>query len=231
MEAIEQKLVTPAPLTMSATEHNPLLRDFSLLSGRIGLLGGSFDPLHVAHLEMARQAMQQHNLDAIVLIPAKQNPLKANSPVASDSQRLDMLTLALAEEKGLYVSPVEFERQGVSYTIDTLRKVLASAKPDSKLFLIVGADCLPEFHRWKEYERILSLVTVIPIGRPASEGQPVEFTPESPAIVRASMANLVQMNMDISSRSIRAAVKQGQMPTEKLSPAVAAYIQRHGLYR
>ena len=211
---------------------NPqLLRDFLGLRGRLGIFGGSFDPPHLAHLEAAKLALTKLELNAVVFIPARQNPLKETAPKASDAARLEMLLLALAGEPDMYVSSLEYARSGASYTIDTLRLAQAQTGVDTKLFLIVGADCLPDFHLWQDYQTVLQLATLTPVGRPASAEQPVNLGPKTPPEVRSCLANTIPLHLEISSRNIRALAARGESLAGLVHPAVASYIYEHGVYR
>jgi len=193
---------------------------------RQGLLGGSFDPVHLAHMELARQARRHLLLDTVTLIPAAQ-PWQRGTLGANARQRLDMLRIAIGDETGLEISTVEIERGGPTYTIDTLRAL----PPDRRYFWILGADQLENFCSWKEWEDIAARVHLVVAARPGSELAP-------PAALRARLRaaqrelHILPMSpTGLSATAIRQRIATGQTVEGMLHPGVAQYIQRHGLYR
>ncbi|MBK9384530.1 MAG: nicotinate-nicotinamide nucleotide adenylyltransferase [Planctomycetes bacterium] len=128
-------------------QRDPWLADFRGLRGRIGLYGGSFDPVHRGHLEVARSARRAHGLERVVFLPTARNPMKPRGPRASNADRAAMLRLALQDEPALFVSPLELERAGTSYTVETLRAIRAQVEPEAELYFVMGSDCLPDFPR------------------------------------------------------------------------------------
>jgi len=193
---------------------------------RQGLLGGSFDPVHRAHIELARQALHHLALDEVTLIPAAQ-PWQRSRLGATARQRLDMLELAVAGETGLNISPVEIERGGPTYTIDTLRTL----PPGPEYFWILGADQLANFCSWGNWEEIVSRVQLAVAARHGSD-----LTP--PAPLQALLASLSRQlhiipmpPIDLSATSVRRHIAAGQTTETMLPPGVAQYIQQHGLYR
>jgi nicotinate-nucleotide adenylyltransferase len=181
----------------------------------IGIFGGTFDPVHVGHLAIANAALDELRLDGVYFVPARRSPLKADSPVASAQDRLAMLTAAVRDEPRFHVSSVELDREGPSFTVDTLE----SLNGQGKLFLILGSDAYADFERWREPARIKSLATIVLASRPG--------VPNAPTGVRMLDSPL----MDISSRELRARAARGRslrylVPTEALR-----YIEEHRLYR
>ena len=139
---------------------------------RLGILGGSFDPIHNAHLELASQARAQFHLDEVLLLISGDPPHK--SPSADKSHRFAMANLASQGREGIYASQIELERSGVIYTIDTLRQ-LRQALPDTKLFYIIGADTLLELPTWREADTVYQLTSFIVFLRPGSEITPEQL--------------------------------------------------------
>src|SRR5689334_14328256 len=129
---------------------------------RVGIFGGSFDPPHVGHLLVAVDALERLGLDRMVLVPTAQQPLKVarGGSHASAEERLAMTRLLADGDARFEVDPIEIERGGISYTVDTL-EALAGRWPEAELFLLAGADVLGSFHRWREPERIRSLATLV----------------------------------------------------------------------
>ena len=185
----------------------------------IGILGGTFDPVHFGHLAMATAAVDQLDLDLLLLIPNARSPLKISRPIASFEDRVAMLRLAVADQERLQISQVEGVRGETSYTIDTLKQLFADYT-GARFVLIVGADALAEFHLWKQHEDIRRLAQIAYVGRPGSTG-----SGNSAGATRIDMPPI-----DISSTLIRDRVHRGLPIDEFVPPAVAEYIAAHHLY-
>jgi nicotinate-nucleotide adenylyltransferase len=186
-------------------------------SVRVGVFGGTFDPVHVGHLAIAHAALESVPLDRVLFVLARRSPLKERGPVAGEADRLRMLELAVAGEPRFRVSRVELDRDGPSYTVETLER-LAGA---DDLFLILGSDAIADFPRWKDPERIAKLATLVVAERP---GAP-ERLGDTP-IVRFDAPRL-----DISSRELRARAARG-LSLRYLVPEPAwKHIEARGLYR
>ena len=190
---------------------------------RIGLMGGTFDPVHRAHVEMARRAMEQCALDAVLFLVSGDPPHKSARAPAAD--RFAMLELALAKEPGLYPSRVELDRKGVIYTVDTLR-ILCKELPKAEFTYIVGADTFYDLSHggWRNVEEIYGLTRFVVFDRP--DAKPMELPGGR---VRAEFAQMPLLN--ISSTAVRRRVAQGLPYEELVHPNVARYIEEHGLYR
>lgn len=184
---------------------------------RVGVFGGTFDPVHVGHLSIAQAALECVPLDRIVFVPARRSPLKARGPLASEEDRLAMLRLATAEEPRFEVSTVELDRPGVSYTVDTLEALAG----EDVLYLVMGADAANEFERWHRPERIRELATLLVASRP---GAPTP--PERHGVVVFDAPCL-----DISSRELRARSARGRSLRYLVPEAAERYLEGHGLYR
>jgi nicotinate-nucleotide adenylyltransferase len=205
------------------------------MNARIGLLGGSFDPVHRAHLALGRIALDRLALDRLIWMPVGQAWQKKAGHASAD-HRLAMLQLAIDGELRFEVSDMEIRRAGPSYTIDTVTALQArshshsqaqSKTPVADWFLVIGQDQyagLPTWHRWKE---LLRLVTIAVAGREGRE-------PEAPAELQAlphSMVALPLPAMPISSTAVRARVRAGEAIADLVPARVASYIERQGLYR
>lgn len=198
---------------------------------RLGILGGSFNPLHNTHLEVARRAREAHRLDRVLLIPAASPPHKTTD-LAPPSDRLAMTELACQGEHGLGVSAIEIERDGPSYTVDTLDEI-ARTHPEAELFFLMGADSLQEFHTWREPERILRLASIVVVNRPGYE---IELTKEQ--FPQFSEADLLRIERDqvrmppssIRATDVREAVRAGRSTADWVPPCVSSYIQKRRLY-
>jgi nicotinate-nucleotide adenylyltransferase len=182
---------------------------------RVGVFGGTFDPVHVGHLAIANAALEDLGLDRVIFVPARRSPLKPDVPVASPADRLAMLDAAIADEPRFGVSRVELERDGPSYTVDTLDAL----HREGDLFLILGSDAYADFARWRDPERVRALATVVLAARPGA--------PNAPRDVRMLDAPL----MDISSRELRARAARGKSLRYLVPEAALRYIEEHRLYR
>jgi nicotinate-nucleotide adenylyltransferase len=189
---------------------------------RLALLGGSFDPPHVGHLLAAGDAFEALSLDRLVLIPAAVQPLKVGRAAGTGAQRLAMTRLLVDGDERFAVDPIEIERDGLSYTVDTLA-TFAERYPDAERYFLVGADVFSSFHKWREPERIVQLATLAVLQR-AGE------TPNL-AEVLGKPVLLPTRRVDISSTEIRDRVRQGKSIRGFVPEAVAAFIEAERLYR
>lgn len=184
---------------------------------RIGVLGGSFDPVHHGHLLAARGLRERLGLDEVRLIPAGEQPFKTGRHGAPAAARAAMAELAVEGEPGLLVDRIEVDRPGPSFTVDTL-EALASRLPGTNLTLLLGADAAAEFDAWRTPARIRALAEVVVFSRVGAGPAPGGFrTVELPAV-------------DISATAIRARVRAGQSIRYLVPDPVAAYIAAHRLY-
>ncbi len=184
---------------------------------RVGVFGGTFDPVHVGHLAIAHAALESLPLDRVVFVLARRSPLKERGPVAPEPDRLQMLELAVAGEPRFAVSRMELDREGPSYTVDTLERLTGA----DDLFLILGSDAIADLPRWKDPERIAKLATLVVAERP---GAP-ERMGDAP-IVRFDAPRL-----DISSRELRARAARGLSLRYLVPDPAWRHIEARGLYR
>ncbi len=187
---------------------------------RLGIYGGTFDPVHLGHLILARDALEQFRLDAVLFMPARRSPFKPHDPGASDKHRLALLRLALRGRDKFWLSHCEIDRPAPSYAVDTAAEI-REAFPRAELFWLIGADQLRDLPRWHRIRELKKLVTfaLLPRG-----GRPPRRLP-------AGVLGLPRpRQVDISATEIRHRVKSRQ-PIDHLVPApVAAYIAKHRLY-
>lgn len=188
---------------------------------RVGLLGGTFDPPHVGHWLAAVDAYEKLGLDRLVFVPASRQPLKLGQQSASPADRLAMVRAMVADDGRFEVDPIEIDRDGLSFTVDTLAAY--RSRPDvSELFFLVGADVLASFHRWREPERVQALATLVVMRRaghdtllpPGVEGRVVDTR-----------------RVDVSSTEVRARVCAGRSIRGFVPASVEAYVIAAGLYR
>jgi nicotinate-nucleotide adenylyltransferase len=196
---------------------------------RLGIYGGSFDPVHHGHLALARACQRQAGLDEVWFMPTAVQPLKRHGPQASDAQRVEMLELATREVPSWRVSTLEIERGGKSYTVDTLRQ-LNEDLPEAVLFFLMGADAVREVPQWREPEEIFRLAAPLVVRRAG------EVEPDMQALQAFAAANkqprLLEMpGHAISSSDIRRRIAAGEPIVDLVPSAVAALIAAHRLYR
>ncbi|APX73606.1 Probable nicotinate-nucleotide adenylyltransferase [Achromobacter insolitus] len=192
----------------------------------IGLLGGSFDPVHLAHIALAQNALQSLGLAEVQLIPAA-NPWQRAALHATAEQRRDMLQLAIAGHAGLVVNPIEIERGGATYTIDTLRAL----PQDARYVWLLGTDQLANFCTWRNWQDIASLVDLAVATRP---GTKLSAPPALAAHLLSQGRKLQELPftpMPVSASEIRRRLAQGESTDGMLAAPVAAYIAAHHLYR
>lgn len=200
----------------------------SLEVRRLGVFGGSFDPIHLGHLIAAECVRDTLGLDLVLFVPAHRSPLKEEVEAAPE-HRLEMVRLAVAGHRYFAVSTVDIDRPPPSYTVETLgllRREYASAA----LYLIIGYDSYREFHRWRQPEMIVRLADLVVVNRPLAPpdgagSQPAEWQ-------RAARVHFVDIPLiGIASTDIRRRVREGRTITFQVPAAVEHYIRRHGLYR
>lgn len=185
-------------------------------AAKIGVLGGSFDPVHHGHLLLARAALEELGLDQVLFVPAALSPHKTGTIPATAEDRLRMLELALAGEPGFRIALNELQRPAPSYTVDTLRE-LRKAHPSAEFHLLIGADNVEKFHTWREADALPALARIAVLDRAA--GAPAHAFP------------VVRRAVDISSTEIRRRASEGKSIRYLTPDPVCDYIQRRGLYR
>ena len=197
---------------------------------RIGILGGTFDPVHRGHLEIARVAMDEAALERVIFIPAGQPRLKSGDPSASPEQRLEMLRLAVSEIPGFDVSGMELRRSGPTLTVETLRELREELGDGVELCFILGLDALLRFDQWVEPERVTELARLLAVSRPGYSGFDwPEFYSRNP-YVEGRVDCLDATAIDISASELRARIAAGASVSGLLPTAVEQYIRDNGLY-
>lgn len=187
---------------------------------KVGVFGGSFDPVHLGHLVAAEHAAARLSLARVRFVPAREHPLKPGGHHASADDRLAMVRLGVAGNPQFQADPRELFRPGPSYTVDTLRELRAES-PQDQLFLLVGADAACELPSWHQAEGIPALATVVALSRPGTQ----------PPAHRLIGLVVEVPGIDISATGIREAVRRGESIRYLVPRAVEEYIATHGLYR
>jgi nicotinate-nucleotide adenylyltransferase len=190
---------------------------------RLGVFGGTFDPIHLGHLRAAENALECLALDRVAFIPAAVPPHRAQ-PSSSALDRYAMTALATAGHPRFAVSDIELRREGPSYTVDTVAALRAQA-PEDEVYVIVGSDTFPEMSTWKDHERLFSLCTVAVVSRPGEQAAG-ERGPAPPGV-----AHVEGPALPISASGIRERVRQRRSVRYLVPDAVADYIDKRALYR
>ncbi len=187
---------------------------------RIGILGGSFNPIHFGHLLMAQSALEVLKLDKVFFVPAHCSPFKTQRALPPDQDRLAMVKEAIKGNKSFALYDGEIKRGGVSYTIDTLRE-LKKKYPEAEFYLLIGGDSLRTFQRWREPKEILKIAKLVVLNRPGFDKDVTRHikhvTVDMPAV-------------DISSTDMRERLKNKKSIWYLTSKSVIRYINRHKLY-
>jgi len=187
---------------------------------KIGILGGTFNPVHIGHLILAEEVLEKLRLDRVIFIPANLPPHKDNVDIASPNLRLKMIKSAIKGNKNFAVSEIEIKRPGRSYTIDTLR-TLKEKYPKDELFFIIGSDLLKYLNEWKDLNEIMNMVKFIAATRP---GYPLENIP-------SYIQTLKIRAVDISGFSVRQCIKEGKSFRYLVPEPVFNFIKKNKLYR
>lgn len=215
------------------SSETPEVKSISQAIMRIGIFGGSFDPIHFGHLLLAETCREHCQLDEVWFVPASVPPHKTENELASDKARLEMLELATAGHEAFRVSSIELARGGVSYTVDTLLEVKRQ-QPDAELFLLMGADLLPDLATWREPKQICELATLLVVRRPGSP-EP-DFAGLSAFVSEKCLEEmrdrqLKMPQIEIAGTEIRQRVADNRSIRYRTPRAVEKYIETHGLYR
>ncbi|MGE3274206.1 MAG: nicotinate-nucleotide adenylyltransferase [Vicinamibacterales bacterium] len=212
------------------------------MTDRTGLLGGTFDPIHLGHLAAGRAAAAALGLGRVLVVPSSRPPHRPDSPAASGYHRFAMAAMAVAPEPGFEASDLELQRPGPSYTFDTLSRLHAAGHTASRLFFITGADAFAEIATWSRYPAVLDLAHFVVVARPgtaltALRNRLPDLAPRmmSPGAIQPDAPPAVILleapTPDVSSTDIRHRAAAGGSLDGYVPPAVASHIARHGLYR
>lgn len=191
---------------------------------RVGIMGGTFDPIHHGHLVAASEVMHKFDLDEVVFVPTSTQPFKQGRKSAPAEDRYLMTVIATASNNRFTVSRVDIDRGGVTYTYETLRD-LSAQQPDTEWFFITGADALRDILSWKNADQVLAEARFIGVSRP---GHVLDLGEELPT---GAVALVEVPAMAISSTDVRNRVRLGQPIWYLVPDGVVQYINKHGLYR
>jgi nicotinate-nucleotide adenylyltransferase len=197
---------------------------------RLGIYGGTFDPVHYAHLLAAERCREQCRLDELWFIPAAVPPHKPARSISPGEARAEMLEVAIAGHPHFKVDRRDLERAGLSYTVDTLAEIRAE-DPMRELFLLLGADSVADFGTWREPERILGLATLMAVNRGRERADMRGFEERFGAAAREGVLQVEMPAVDLAATDLRERVRDGRSIRYMTPRGVEAYIVQHGLYR
>ena len=220
------------------------------MSSRVGLLGGTFNPIHNGHLAIARQAREALAIDRVVLIPTGDPPHKPHENLAPAKDRYEMVRLAIAADPSLSISDIDVRRSGKSYSIDTVRLLQQECGTGTQLYFLIGLDAFLEFPTWRDPETLLTLCSFVVLSRPGFLFQTLSTMPMIPRLPQASLMDLdtgrsQRLDVAIGSQSliclhlppsnvsasdIRERIAKGTPTANLLPPVVESYILQHHIY-
>ncbi len=191
---------------------------------KIGILGGTFDPVHLGHLVLAEQVKEKLRLDQVIFIPSASPPHKTKQRLSSAQDRFQMAALALEGNREFSISDLELKREGLSYTVDTL-KTIKKAYRNSEIYFLIGSDMLDEIHTWRDPEQIYKLVKMVIAIRPGFD----RFDHDNHFAKKSIIVPIT--GIDISSTRIRKMVREGKSIRYLVPLKVEEYIKKKKLYR
>lgn len=199
-------------------------------TGNVGIMGGTFNPVHNGHLHIARAALEQFPLETVWFMPNKVPAYKQTADIVDPIHREAMIRLAIQGEKGFSFSSFEWEREGITYTYKTL-ELLRKAYPERNFYFIMGADSLFAFHHWKNPERVAKNCTILVALRDNARDDELEACQRRlEKSYHARIERLMAPEMAVSSKEIRAMVKEGKNVSSLLPENVLKYIEKNNLY-
>lgn len=198
---------------------------------RIGLMGGSFDPIHYGHLVLAEEMRSRLSLDKVIFIPVGCAPHKHAAKMTMPRQRYEMVMLATLDHPNFEVSSIEIDREGITYSYETVSTIVGESSPEDEFFFIAGADTLMELESWKSVETLLKMVTFVGAARPGTDQAELILKMEQLQQRYGASVKIEELpELDISSTDLRRRVGLGRSLKYLLPEAVALYIDKHSLY-
>ncbi|MFA6635739.1 MAG: nicotinate-nucleotide adenylyltransferase [Candidatus Omnitrophota bacterium] len=189
---------------------------------KIGIFGGTFDPVHIGHAVLALECWHELELDKVLFVPANISPFKEELISASPADRLNMLRLAVGHDHRFGICTLELARGGISYTVDTLKELKREFGPEAELFILAGTDIVKSFDRWKDSGKIMEMASLVAVSRPGEKNS---------GVLKGNIRSIEMPLMEISSTMIRRRIRARQPIEGFLTPAVVEYIRDKGLYR
>ena len=198
----------------------------------IGVLGGTFDPIHMGHLIIAEEVRVRLDLDEVLFVPAGQPWLKLNNAnaISPPRHRLEMVRLAIADEPAYRLSTMEIDRPGPSYTVDTMAELSGQVEAEGKLYFILGWDNLNQLPKWHQPQRLVELCRLVPVRRVGFASPDLDALEAAIPGLAQSLVMLDTPQIEISASEIRARMARGLSIHQLVPEAVERYIIEHGLY-
>lgn len=197
---------------------------------KIGIIGGTFDPIHNGHIKLATQALVEYGLDFVFVMPAKRNPFKLNKEVTNDHDRLEMIKLVIKDRPFLCLLDDEIKGEEVSYTYDTMTRLKADLV-DCQLYFILGLDSLLSLEHWYRGPELLQMLSFIVSVRPGYDADKIDSTIKRYKELYDAEILVIKDEMpDVSSTKIREMYKRGESISHMVPPEVERYISEHEIY-
>jgi len=203
----------------------------SNMKRKIGIMGGTFDPIHIGHLVTAEAVRMEYDLEKVLFIPAANPPHKQHSHVAPTTDRYIMTVMATDSNPHFHVSPIEIDRPGLSYTIDTILALIEQYGDETEFYFITGADTVQELPTWRDIDHLLNLCYFIAAARPGCIGSLDSVIKSFGIKGRQRIHRLSTPELEISSTDIRERVQEGRSIKYIVPESVESYILKEGLYR
>lgn len=196
----------------------------------IGVFGGTFDPIHLGHLAAAEDVRVKLGLDEVIFVPAGQPWLKVDRLISPALHRLEMVSLAIADNPHFKVSTIEIDRSGPSYTVDTMAALRHQLGAKANLYFLLGGDALVELPQWREPSRLVQICQLVAFGRPGASLLSLRLLEEAIPGISQHIIFVEVSQIDISATQIRHRVAQGASLRQLVPEAVERYIREQGLY-
>ncbi|WP_165246361.1 nicotinate-nucleotide adenylyltransferase [Paludisphaera soli] len=195
---------------------------------RLGIYGGTFDPIHLGHLILAEQCREACELDRVWFVVANEPPHKRGAKRSAVHHRIEMTRLAIAGHAAFEVSEIEASRPGPSYSVETLAQI-REQRPEDELFFLIGGDSLVDLPTWREPGKIAAMATIVVANRPGSDVEPPPTSPFGPDALPLRLVSIPPIG--VASQDLRARLAEGRSIRYMTPRSVEAYIEAHKLYR
>ncbi len=198
---------------------------------RIGIIGGTFNPIHQGHIAIAEAALKNYLLDRVIFVPSGHPPHKTSEYIADKEDRFRMVKLAIEGKKNFKISRAEIDRPGYSYAIDTFNDLKKEYRGNALLYYIMGMDSINEILSWKKPLELFKICQFIVATRPGARIKTLRRLLKFPPLkLNAGQIHIMEVKKNISATRIRDAIKKGRIPATLMVPSVADYIKKHRLY-
>jgi nicotinate-nucleotide adenylyltransferase len=198
---------------------------------RIGIMGGTFNPVHQGHIAIAEAAQKNYLLDKVIFVPSGHPPHKTTEYIADKEDRYKMVKMAIAGKKNFKLSRVELDRPGYSYAIDTFNELKKEYRGNALLYYIMGMDSINEILSWKKPLELFTICQFIVATRPGARIRTLRRLLRFPPLkLHAGQIHVIEVKKNISATKIRDSIKKGKIPARLMFPKVVAYIRKHKLY-